>query len=259
MGKNPAFQFYTGDWLKDPQLQQVSFTTKGIWIDMLASMWESPFKGELSGEKSGLQRLLGATEKEFDEFFRENNILNFAYVTECNGIVTIRNRRMYREEIERQKTRKRVDKHRKESLKKEDEKNETEIIEDVKQDCNGNITPPSSSSSSITNNNTNENCPHNEIIKLYSEILPEFSTVSKINGKYNWKGQRQKNLNARWKEAKERQNLDYWERFFNFIRESKFLMGKIIQPGKTPFKGSLGWVVIETNFTNIIERYYHRD
>lgn len=45
MAKNPGFYFYTGDWLKDPGLRICSKTAKGCWIDMLALLSESPFRG----------------------------------------------------------------------------------------------------------------------------------------------------------------------------------------------------------------------
>ncbi len=45
--KNPAFQFYPGDWMKDPQLRAVSSACRGLWIDMLCLMWESARRGFL--------------------------------------------------------------------------------------------------------------------------------------------------------------------------------------------------------------------
>ncbi len=45
--KLPAFQFYPGDWMKDPSLQSVSLAAKGLWITMLCLMHESPERGVL--------------------------------------------------------------------------------------------------------------------------------------------------------------------------------------------------------------------
>lgn len=53
MPKMPAFQFYPGDWLKDPALRAASSGARGLWIDMLCLMWEAQPRGYLqnpSGE-----------------------------------------------------------------------------------------------------------------------------------------------------------------------------------------------------------------
>ena len=34
--KLPAFQFYPGDWRKDPNLCRCSHAAKGVWIDMIS-------------------------------------------------------------------------------------------------------------------------------------------------------------------------------------------------------------------------------
>jgi hypothetical protein len=39
--KLPSFQFYPGDWLKDPALRRCNHAEKGVWIDMLCLMWEN--------------------------------------------------------------------------------------------------------------------------------------------------------------------------------------------------------------------------
>jgi hypothetical protein len=36
--KLPAFQFYPGDWRKDPNLCRCSHAAKGVWIDMICLM-----------------------------------------------------------------------------------------------------------------------------------------------------------------------------------------------------------------------------
>ena len=45
--KLPAFQFYPGDWLKDPALRCCSPAARGIWMDVLCMMHESPKRGVL--------------------------------------------------------------------------------------------------------------------------------------------------------------------------------------------------------------------
>ena len=47
MSKLPAIQFYVGDWMKDPALRSVSVEARGLWIDLLCIMHESPRRGYL--------------------------------------------------------------------------------------------------------------------------------------------------------------------------------------------------------------------
>lgn len=43
--KLPSFQFYPGDWRKDPDLSRCSKAAKGVWIDMLCLMFECEDRG----------------------------------------------------------------------------------------------------------------------------------------------------------------------------------------------------------------------
>ena len=90
-------------------------------------------------------------------------------------------------------------------------------------------------------------CPHQEIIALYHEILPELSAVK------DWTEKRRKNLQSRWREDANRQSLDYWKRFFSFVSKSDFLMGR-----KTEFRADLEWLVNSSNFVKVIEGKYAR-
>lgn len=61
--------FYVGDWLKAPDIRALTPAAKGLWIDMLCFMWESPERGvlklgnkvidrELLARMSGFARVL---------------------------------------------------------------------------------------------------------------------------------------------------------------------------------------------------------
>lgn len=135
MAKAPADQFYYGDWLRDVELQMSSSATRGIWMNALARMWFAEKKGELKGTEEKLARFLNATDVEFDVFLKEAEMLLFCYLSRNgNGIITLRNRRMYREEKKRESNR-----LRQERFKKKPKSNGQ---------GNARITPPSSSSSS---------------------------------------------------------------------------------------------------------------
>lgn len=98
-------------------------------------------------------------------------------------------------------------------------------------------------------------CPHLEIIEAYHRLLP---MGRRVNAEL-WNGTRASHLKARWRENPKRQTLDFWERFFAYIAESKFLTGKIPPPpGRTPFELSLDWIVNPTNFAKIHEGAYNK-
>lgn len=142
MGKAPAFQFYPGDWMQDTRV--LSLAAKGAWIDLLCAMWRSQTRGKLSLPWVGYARLIGASVEQTKAAIGELIDMQICdYDTDgnadCNGNVTLINRRMLREERERELTRCRVERHRN---------------ADVKRDCNGisnaKVTPPSSTSSSTS-------------------------------------------------------------------------------------------------------------
>jgi len=98
-------------------------------------------------------------------------------------------------------------------------------------------------------------CPHMKIIELYHEILPELPAVK------GWNETRRGWLRARWKEKPEYQSLDWWKKFFQYVRESDFLMGKVERKnGDKPFMADLEWLIRPNNFLKVIEgRYHNRD
>lgn len=62
--KLPAFQFYPGDWRKDPGIQSLTYHDRGIWFEILCLMHECERRGELllNGkpmQADALARLLG--------------------------------------------------------------------------------------------------------------------------------------------------------------------------------------------------------
>lgn len=94
-------------------------------------------------------------------------------------------------------------------------------------------------------------CPHEEIIALYHELLPTARAVR------IWNDARKKKLRARWREDSKRQNLDWWKKFFGYIAQSDFLMGKVQSNGRAPFDLDLEWIVSPGNIVKIIEGKYH--
>jgi hypothetical protein len=91
-------------------------------------------------------------------------------------------------------------------------------------------------------------CPHQQIIALYHEILPECPQVR------DWTPTRAQQLRARWNEDPRRQNLDYWRQYFEYVKTCGFLVGRGI--GDRPFLADLEWLTKSKNFTKVREGKY---
>lgn len=102
-------------------------------------------------------------------------------------------------------------------------------------------------------------CPHQEILALYAKHLPGLPQPRV------WDGQRVSSLKARWRwvlTAKKPNGgryatdtaggLDFFDRFFGYVAESDFLMGR---DGK--WSGcNLAWLVKAENFAKVLEGQY---
>lgn len=93
-------------------------------------------------------------------------------------------------------------------------------------------------------------CPHDRIVALYHELLPELRQVRE------WNDTRRKLLARRWAESTERQSLDWWREFFGYVRKSRFLMGQTTGRDGRPFDCDLEWLIRPTNFAKVVEGKY---
>ena len=100
-------------------------------------------------------------------------------------------------------------------------------------------------------------CPHGDIVALYHEILPELPRV-KV-----WEGTRKAHLQARWRESLARQHirdkpggLDYWRRYFGYVRKCPLLMGQVTQRDGRAWRADLPWLVKAENYAKVIEGRY---
>lgn len=107
------------------------------------------------------------------------------------------------------------------------------------------------------------NCPHEAIIALYHEVLPQCPKV------LEWNETRQGYLRARWRQKAMpnggsavyqtvEEGLAHWRIFFQWVAESKFLTGQAeAKPGRPPFCADLEWLLRPTNFAKVVEGRYH--
>lgn len=112
--------------------------------------------------------------------------------------------------------------------------------------------PPKTPSEPVLNKPTMPACPHQAIVDLYHEVLPELPAVALIN-----KG-RQQHLQGRWREHAAHRDLSFWREFFESVKTSKFLMGKV--PGRNgakPFRATFDWLICPSNFVKVVEGNYN--
>jgi len=161
VGKNPASQYYWGDWLNDWELQLASSATRGIWANALARMWYSSVRGEMIATPEKFTQLLNCTLTEMGTFLSEAEALLFCYVLRNDdGTITLRNRRMYREARAKESNRLRQEKYRE------------------RRKDNNEITPPSSvfslqSSKIIAKADKSEHFTKKILNKGYPDDLPK--------------------------------------------------------------------------------------
>lgn len=101
-------------------------------------------------------------------------------------------------------------------------------------------------------------CPHKRIIEAYEAILPELPRVRV------WRAQQATDLRARWREklregkfSDEESGVDYFRRFFGYVRRSEFLMGRRSGRDGRTFRNCLAWMVKAKNFDGIVDGKYH--
>jgi uncharacterized phage protein (TIGR02220 family) len=189
MGKQPAFQIYPGDWKRSVEVKMASLSTRGVWIEMLLSMWDAPERGKLKGTYEALASLIGCKIDEIKVAINEIKALQIGNVTHRNNMVTVINRRMYRKYLKdlnvRKQTRIRVQKHRETQKKRK---------------CNAPVQAPSSSSIY----SPPPNPPQGGNAKITKDEKIEKDTqeiLDYINDKFNRKFENGSQISARLKEG----------------------------------------------------------
>ncbi len=114
MGKLPGFTFYPGDWLKDPELLRCTKAEKGVWIDMLAVLWECADRGVFStgGEPWTDREIAAAIGGDIAENLTCLRELLRKRVARRNSFGSVFSARMVRDETDRACTKTRVQNHR---------------------------------------------------------------------------------------------------------------------------------------------------
>jgi hypothetical protein len=99
--KLPAFQFYPGDWRKDPGVQSLNYHDRGVWMEILCLMFESEHRGKLmlngaSMPDEALARLLGLDKQILTTTL--TTLLTYGVASRDEGTGALTCRRMVRDE-----------------------------------------------------------------------------------------------------------------------------------------------------------------
>jgi hypothetical protein len=117
------FGLHLGDWYADAGVAALTSASRDIWHEALLRMHQRDRCGEISGTVEQLAVLCRASgdkrrvpslspEAQMREAIDELKVTNTAHVTERRGIVTLRNRRMYRDFRDRKSSTKRKQRQR---------------------------------------------------------------------------------------------------------------------------------------------------
>jgi hypothetical protein len=95
-----------------------------------------------------------------------------------------------------------------------------------------------------------DNCPHQAIIDLYHKHLPAGTRVRPSC----WSEASRKKLRRRWREAPERQNLEWWDKFFLNVSQLDFFMGRT----EIDYQTNLDALISPKMFGRIISDHYYK-
>lgn len=114
MAKLPSFQFYPGDWMKDPKLRRCSAGARGIWMDVLCLMFECDERGKLvtNGVTWTLQDTAEALSGETSANLASLNELHDKGVMPKDENGAFYSKRLISDELTRNQTKERVRKSR---------------------------------------------------------------------------------------------------------------------------------------------------
>ena len=173
----PSFQFYPGDWLKDPKLRSVSIAARGLWMDLICLMSESDPRGYLQDatgralSEKQIARMTGCAQQTVKKLLQELEVSGVFSRTETEGIIY--SRRIVRDEEIRMKNRENGCKGGNPQLMKP-------VNPSVNRDANRNLTPSSSSSSSSSSSKNKEENPKKDSCSEVPKTEPSEPTILKF-------------------------------------------------------------------------------
>lgn len=98
----------------------------------------------------------------------------------------------------------------------------------------------------VTSSASADRIPYNAVVTAYHEALPMLPAVRKLTE------QRRRKLRKCWQDDQERQSVDYWKRFFEYVAKSDFLTGRNGQWTSCDFE----WLVDPSRHLKVSEGKY---
>ena len=96
--------------------------------------------------------------------------------------------------------------------------------------------------------------PYQQIVDLYHKCCPQLSTIQKLSPA------RKSRIKTFWNNEGKHKDLDFIERYFNYVATSDFLNGNVTDNNRSkPWKADIEWLFNLNNFTKVIEGQYHGD
>ncbi len=90
--------------------------------------------------------------------------------------------------------------------------------------------------------------PYEKIVHSYNTHCTHLAAVKVTTDK------RKRLIMQRWRAAEKHQEVEFWERFFEYVNQSEFLTGS----NGNDWRADFDWCLQEKNFVKIIEGSYHR-
>lgn len=101
-------------------------------------------------------------------------------------------------------------------------------------------------------------CPHQRILEAYRETLPSLSQPR------TWRANDQTTLRTRWNEKRKEgkfstvdEGVEYFRKFFKYVGQSAFLMGRVTSRDGRTFQADIRWLLKASNFDKVLEGKYH--
>lgn len=268
------FRFYE-DVINDPKVQSLSPEIFKFWVNILCVMSKKSSESDVENAKlpkiSELSFLLRMPEKRVKSLLIK--LVEAELLDESPDGFTPHNwdKRQYKSDTSRDRMRKLRDSKREEIVTTSD--GECDVTQTVTSDKSVTRSEQSRYRSDTEKENKEKkveaaplcdppvaespseqkvfpNCPHEELIAMYHARLPSHPRMQK------WTDTRRKHLQARWKEHP---HLSWWEQFFDFVGQSKFLTGQVRSRDRPPFFATLDWLVKSENFAKVLEDKYHHE
>lgn len=281
--KRPSFQFYHGDWRSNAKLRRCTDAQRGIWLDVMCLMADADEFGVLRWPLKDVSNAVPCRIAEL-RLLIERGVLKGADVGETCQPLTYTPRHSGRDGtpvilLPEQpgpiwySSRMVRDSYIASIRGKGTRFGDVPKDAPIQRQGDG----PSASTSSSPSKESKPSaapaaevpdgtpdCPHEQLVSLYHELLPTCPRVAE------WNDTRKSLMRSRWRDKAKpngktqgyttaEDGLAYWRRFFTWVAESRFLTGREDgRTGRPPFVANLEWLIRPSNFAKVVEGNYHR-